>query len=199
MERENNLALLIGDAAGRPVYSHRTREGEFWRFPLAVERLSGAVDTLNILARRELLAELEVTEGRIGLAGRVRSYNNRSGRGAKLVLTVEALETAFTSEDCRNSIFLSGALCKEPIYRKTPMGREIADLMLAVNRERGGSDYLPVIVWGDTARRASGWHVGQHISLTGRMQSRLYTKYENGIASERTAFEISAASAELIP
>lgn len=194
MEQENNLALLAGDMVERAVYSHRNREGEFWRFPLAIQRLSGAVDTLNILARRELVQGLE--PGGLSLRGQVRSYNNRSGRGAKLVLTVEAQELRPQGGEYRNSIFLSGALCKLPIYRKTPMGREIVDLMLAVNRPLGGSDYLPVIAWGECARRAAGWETGTRLRLTGRMQSRLYVKYENGQAQERTAFEISAASVE---
>lgn len=192
MERDNDRAVLVGEAAGRPELSHRGREGEYWRFPLAVERLSGAVDTLNIIARKELLEALDVEDGRLRITGEVRSYNNRSGQGAKLVLTVLAREMSFTGGDFENSVYLSGALCKEPCYRRTPMGREICDLMLAVNRPRGGSDYLPVIVWGADARDAASLHTGSLVELTGRMQSRAYVKYIEDEPTEKVAYEISA-------
>lgn len=195
MERNNDRAILCGTVAGRPTVSHTAREGVYYTFPLAIERLSGACDTLNILVRGDTLAGLEVEERqRLHVTGEVRSFNNRSGVGPRLVLTVLARQLRFTDEEPMNEVTLSGALCKAPNYRRTPMGREICDLMLAVNRRYGRSDYLPCIVWGHAAREAANWTVGTPVALTGRMQSRVYIKNEDGVAVEKTAFEISAST-----
>ena len=193
----NNHIKLVGVPAGRPVYSHSSRGQEFFSFPLTVERLSGNTDTLNILIRREQLEALEVEEqGKLCVIGEVRSYNSRRSTGARLVITVLARELRFCDEEDCNQVFLSGTLCKAPNLRSTPMGREICDLMVAVNRHYGRSDYLPCLCWGLSAREAARWSVGTRIHLDGRLQSRNYIKMTEEGPVEKTAFEISAISIE---
>lgn len=187
----NNTARLCGRAAAAPVYSHSSRGLDFFSFPLRVERLSGTADTLNILLRREQLDALEGTE-RLCVDGEVRSFNSRRSSGARLVITVLARELSpCAGPDC-NEVALRGTLCKEPVLRTTPMGREICDLMLAVNRHYGRSDYLPCICWGFTAREAARFTVGTRVRLAGRLQSRGYIKLAPDGPEQRTAFEISA-------
>lgn len=194
MERVNDKAVLCGNVTARPVISHSGREGTYYTFPLEIERLSGVCDTLNIIAHSDLISALEVEESaRLRVEGEVRSFNNRSGSGPRLVLTVLARTMRFTDGDFVNDIYLSGTICKAPGYRRTPMGREICDIMLAVNRRYGRSDYLPCIVWGTKAREASRWGVGTAVELNGRMQSRIYIKNGENGPVEKTAFEISAA------
>ena len=193
-----NYAELCGVLAGKPVYSHTLHDEVFYTFPLGVERLSGAVDTINILIRYDLLESIEITENQhILVKGELRSYNNKSGHGSKLVITVLAKQICFTDEEDRNIIRLKGTLCKLPNLRRTPMGREISDMMLAVNRQYGRSDYLPCIAWGRNAQAVSVLNVGSVISLTGRIQSRQYIKNENGAPVEKTAFEVSAVEIEI--
>lgn len=189
---ENNFVKLKGSLAGRPVFSHTARGIEFYSFPLEVLRLSGNSDTINIIARKEQLDTFE-TENTSGLCvtGQIRSFNNRSGQGAKLVITVFAKELSFCDGEDENLVTLKGTLCKEPKLRCTPMGRDICDLMLAVNRHYGRSDYLPCICWGQRAREASLFTVGTKLCLTGRVQSRNYIKLSENGAEEKTAFEVS--------
>ena len=199
MDRQNDRAVLTGIVAAPPSFSHSGRMGEYFTFPLEVERLSGAVDTLNIIAARELCEAQDLKKGeRITLRGEIRSYNNRSGAGARLVLTVLARSIERTSAQFENSVRLEGVLVKLPSYRKTPMGREICDLMLAVQGRYGKSDYLPCIVWGIRAREAADWEVGQKLLLRGRMQSRKYIKATDNGQEEKTAFEISVSDVEAI-
>ena len=189
----NNYAELCGTLGACPVYSHTLRDEVFYTFPLEVERLSGTADRINIILRRELMESLELEErSHIAVRGELRSYNNKSGVGSRLVITVLARQIYFTDEEDRNIVLLRGALCREPNLRRTPMGREICDLMLAVNRRYGRSDYLPCIAWGRCAQLASRLGVGSPLCLTGRIQSRNYIKNENGEAIEKTAFEVSA-------
>ncbi len=189
----NNYAELCGVLAGRPVYSHTLHNEVFYTFPLGVERLSGTIDTINILIRYELLESLEITEQeRILIKGELRSYNNKSGQGSKLIITVLAKQIIFTDEEDRNIVMLKGTLCKKPNLTRTPMGREICDMMLAVNRQYGRSDYLPCIAWGRYAQTAAELSVGSFLELSGRIQSRQYIKNENGNSIEKTAFEVSA-------
>jgi len=141
-----------------------------------------------------------VGEGKICVTGQLRSYNNRRGEGAKLVITVLAREIYPCEEPDENLVQLTGSLCKEPKLRVTPMGRDICDLMLAVNRHYGRSDYLPCICWGLKAREAALWTVGTNLRLEGRLQSRSYIKLTEAGAEERVAFEVSVTEAEsLIP
>ena len=192
-----NYAKLCGVMAAKPVYSHSSRGQQFYTFPLEVLRLSGNCDTLNIIARPEQLAAVEAAEReRICVIGQLRTFNNRHGEGAKLVITVFAREIYLTDEDDCNLVQLTGTLCKAPNLRCTPMGRDICDLMLAVNRHYGRSDYLPCICWGVKAREAEAWGVGTQLRLEGRIQSRRYIKLSDEGAVEKTAFEVSVTEAE---
>jgi hypothetical protein len=163
---------------------------------MEIRRLSGAVDRINIILRRELLNEELTAAGKIRVAGELRSFNNRRGSGAKLVITVFAREIEFCDDEDENTVKLTGTLCKQPNMRTTPMGRDICDLMVAVNRRYGRSDYLPCITWGLRARDAALWQVGDRVSLDGRIQSRGYIKLVDGEAYERTAFEVSVVEIE---
>lgn len=194
-----NEVRLLGHVDGVPALSHQTGELRFWSLPFAVKRRSGAVDCLEVLVEERRLLELNVDSPGFQVKGQVRSYNNKSGRGSKLKISVLALEISpWEGTEDENQVELQGVLCKEPIYRKTPLGREICDLMLAVPRHYGRADYLPCIAWGVGARMSSEFQVGERVALTGRLQSRTYIKYIEEQPVERVAFEISAASVEKI-
>ena len=187
-----NEVLLEGTALEAPVLSHENHGTRFYRVPLEVPRLSGTPDTLPVLLPEPLLDTVQ-TEAPLRVQGQLRSFNNRSGVGNRLVLTVyaQAIQPG-TGEPC-NRILLSGALCKPPIFRRTPLGRSICDLMLAVSRRYGRADYLPVIAWGQLAVRAARLQVGDPLSLEGRVQSRAYRKVlEDGSIQDRVAYEVSA-------
>lgn len=186
--------MLCGTVAEPPVLSHTSGENNerYVTFPLEIERLSGALDRINIVARETDVAALELTgEPRLTVMGEVRSFNNKSGQGSRLVITVFAKAMEFTDAPDANSVELIGALCKEPTLRKTPMGRQICDVILAVNRRYGRSDYLPCIAWGRTAQELAECSVGDTVALTGRLQSRKYIKTTQDYSEERTAYEIS--------
>ena len=198
MISENNMLQLVGTLAGRPAFSHGSRGLDFWGFPLSVRRLSGTEDLINVIARRELLETLELTEGRkLCLSGELRSFNNRHGDGARLVITAFARQLSLCGGEDENRLLLRGTLCKPPKLRQTPLGRDICDLMLAVNRPYGRSDYLPCICWGGLARQAAHWEVGERLRLEGRVQSRRYIKLTDAGPAERTAYEVSVLTAEI--
>lgn len=185
-----NEVLLEGVALETPSLSHENHSTRFYRFPLQVPRLSGQVDTLPILLPESQLPQ--VTEGTsLRVHGQLRSFNNRSGVGSRLVLTVYALGLSPGQDDPCNQIFLSGTLCKPPVFRRTPLGRSICDLMLAAPRRYGRADYLPVIAWGQLAVRAGRLQVGDPLSLEGRVQSRTYHKVTDLGTEERVAYEVS--------
>lgn len=189
---DNNYTRLCGSMCGSPVYSHSSRAQQFYIFPMEVERLSGNRDIINIVVRQEQLAELALDgSGKLWVEGQLRSFNNRHGQGAKLVITVLAKELGFCEGEDENIVQLTGSLCKPPNLRTTPMGRDICDLMLAVNRHYGRSDYLPCICWGLKARDAALWPVGTQLKLQGRIQSRNYIKLTDEGPVEKTAFEVS--------
>ena len=193
---ENNVLRLVGTLAGRPAFSHSGRGVEFWQFPLSVLRLSGTADVLNVSVRRELLEAAALSAGdKLLVQGELRSFNNRRGEGAKLVITAYARELSLCSGEDENRLQLLGTLCKAPTLRQTPLGRDICDLMLAVNRHYGRSDYLPCICWGALARQAAGWQVGDRLRLEGRVQSRSYLKLTEEGTVERTAYEVSVLTA----
>lgn len=199
LSQENNQVRLCGTMAGAPRYSHSAGGQDFYTFPLEVERLSGSLDTLNIVLCEGRLADAELEErARICVSGELRSFNNRRGEGAKLVLTVLAREISFTDEPDDNRVSLTGTLCKVPNARVTPLGRDICDLLLAVNRRGGRSDYLPCICWGSRAREAAQWTVGTVLHLEGRFQSREYLKLCGDGLIRRTAYEVSAAEIEAL-
>ena len=187
-----NHAVLRGILAAAPAFSHMSRGERFFIFPVETRRLSGTADTINVIARESLLRSAEIMEaGRIQVTGELRSFNNKRGEGARLVITVFAKELGFTDGEDMNVIELAGTLCKPPNLRVTPMGRDICDLMLAVNRRCGRSDYLPCICWGRRAREYSQLQVGDRLSITGRIQSRPYIKLIEGEPVEKVAYEVS--------
>lgn len=193
----HNSVVICGILLGRPEFSHAGRTEEYYTFPLGIERLSGAMDIINVIVRRELLEEIQPeNSSRLRVSGELRSFNNKSGQGSKLVITVFARELEFTDDEDQNAVELVGTLCKASNFRKTPMGREICDMMLAVNRKYNRSDYLPCIAWGQLAETAALWDAGTRVRLRGRIQSRKYIKNEDGIPVERTAFEVSATQIE---
>ncbi len=192
-----NRALLRGTAAADPAWSHETHGVVYETFPLAVLRLSGWSDTINVIAPRELLEQCPVQAGMpVEVEGEVRSFNNKSGSGSKLVITLHARSLRRGEGPNENRLTLAGVLCKPPVLRRTPLGREICDLMLAVNRRYGRADYLPCISWGGLARCCGELEVGDGVRLEGRLQSRAYTKLENGESRQRTAFEVSVMRLE---
>ena len=194
---ENNLVQLTGAVGGRPLFSHSSRGLDFDVFPLEICRLSGAVDRIPVVVRRDLLAELELKPAaRLQVLGQLRSFNNRSGQGARLVLTVYGRQLCFTDEQDQNRVQLCGTLCKPPKFRRTPLGRQICDLMLAVNRSYARSDYLPCICWGRQALRAGQWQVGDRLRLEGRIQSRSYVKLTEEGPLEKVAYEVSASEVQ---
>lgn len=187
-----NRIILRGCVAGKTQLSHRSHEEGFYRFPLAVERLSGNEDVLNILFSERLLPPKELVEGtRVEVRGSLRTFNNKSGVGAKLVITVLAQEIVPTTDDHINDLKLAGTICRLGGSRRTPLGREICDLLLAVNRPYGRADYLPCIAWGSLAAHCGALDVGDRLRLEGRLQSRQYHKLVDGEQVERTAFEVS--------
>ena len=194
----NDLELR-GALAAAPQFSHMSRGERFFVFPVETRRLSGAADRINVIARQSLLesAVLPDESGGIYVRGELRSFNNRRGEGARLVITAFARELRFDQGEDLNRISLAGTLCKPPNLRVTPMGRDICDLMLAVNRRCGRSDYLPCICWGARARAAALYGVGDAVELTGRVQSRQYIKLIDGEPVEKTAYEVSASEIRL--
>ena len=193
MDDFNNYILLRGTAVGAPEFSHFGRGTSYSVFPVSVTRLSGTPDTLNVVCRTSDAFRAE--EGmRLEITGELRSFNNRSGVGQKLVITVFARTIIPSDEQDVNTVLLRGTLCKAPTFRRTPMGREICDLMLAVSRRYGRADYLPVITWGHDAVGAARLSVGDTVTVHGRLQSRSYIKEADGVRTQKTAFEVSAAS-----
>ena len=188
-----NHMVLHGRAAHPPAFSHCNHEVEFFSFPLMVSRLSGAADQVNVIAARPLLEGCGWLDrgDAVTVRGEVRTFNNRSGVGSRLVISVFAKELLPEQREDENRLFLSGTLCKPPSLRSTPLGRTICDMILAVNRRYGRADYLPCIAWGSLAHLCGGMEVGGALALDGRLQSRTYTKNLGDHTEERTAFEVS--------
>ena len=192
MELNYNRVELCGTVLEAPVLSHVNHGCAFYRFPLSVLRLSGQPDKLQIIAPQSLLASLPVSPGdTVAVTGQLRSFNNKSGQGSRLVLSVFAQSMTPGGTAPLNRIQLSGILCKQPVLRRTPLGREICDMILAVNRRYGRADYLPCIAWGAVAQQTALLHTGQRLTVEGRVQSRIYSKTEDGVTSDRTAYEVS--------
>ena len=198
MEHIVNQIILTGNLAGAPRYSHENHGRRFYAFPLEVERLSVTTDTLPVLAPLELLEQTPAAGGdTLCVTGQIRSYNNREPEGRRLVISVLAETMTLCSAAHDNRAELLGTICRAPVYRRTPLGREICDVMLAVPRAFQRADYLPCILWGRTAQEASRCHTRDKIGITGRLQSRVYTKLTEEGAEERTAYEISALTAQI--
>lgn len=200
----NNTVVLAGEVVSGFRYSHEVFGEGFYTMTLAVKRLSEEVDRLPIIISDRLL---DVNQDYTGLtmqvSGQYRSYNNVKGNKKGLVLSVFVREFYFLSVDLidatkSNSIVLKGFVCKQPKYRKTPLGREITDLLIAVNRPYGKSDYIPCITWGRNARYAADFEIGTAVEINGRVQSREYQKRLNDYAVEnRTAYEVSVSKINL--
>ena len=193
---DRNLICLHGHLEGGPVLSHVNHGVEFFTLPLLVTRLSGAQDRLNVIASGPLLEQVPELGADLPLSvrGEVRTFNNRSGTGSRLVITAYARELAVQEREDENRLELSGTLCKPPSLRFTPLGRTICDMILAVNRRYGKADDRPCSAWGSLAHRCGELTVGDRVELNGRLQSRSYTKVVDDCPQERTAFEVSVMS-----
>ena len=203
MENNNNIVTAVGIVETPAALSHSHRGENFYNFILKISRLSNIADHIVVTISEKLLGIVEILPGReIEVSGQFRSYNNYSGEGSKLILTLfvhDIKETdEFSDVENPNRIYLNGYICKLPVYRTTPFGREITDIILAVNRPHGKSDYIPCICWGRNAKYASTLQVGDNIEITGRIQSREYQKkLEDGNSITKTAFEVSVSKLSL--
>lgn len=198
MEHSANHILLRGSLSALPQFSHENHGIQFFRFFLEVPRLSGTVDTLPVIAEESLLNSFDLSGGEmLTITGQIRSCNIRTDGRRHLKIFVFARSIVCEDGEPLNEVILEGPLCREPTYRRTPLGREICDVMLAVPRAFRRADYLPCILWGRTAQDASRCHTSDRLLICGRLQSRVYTKITESGSEERTAYEISALTAEL--
>ena len=201
---ENNQVVIMGEIVSDFVFSHEIFGEGFYMVDVRVERLSDSIDIIPLMVSERLLDVNGDYKGMyIVVNGQFRSYNRHEERKNKLVLSVFAREIDFVDEIGENTksnqIYLDGYICKEPVYRKTPLGREIADLLLAVNRPYGKSDYIPCICWGRNARFASNFEVGARCAVWGRIQSREYMKkISDDQLEKRVAYEVSVSKLELV-
>ncbi len=201
---ENNQVTVMGEVVSTFSYSHEIFGEGFYMVDVKVQRLSESFDVIPVMVSERLLDVNGDYRGKlICVNGQFRSYNRHEERKNRLVLSVFAREVEFVEEveesSKTNQIYLDGYICKEPIYRKTPLGREIADLLLAVNRPYGKSDYIPCICWGRNARYANHFKVGERCAIWGRIQSREYMKkLDEEHVEKRVAFEVSVSKLELM-
>ena len=210
---ENNYLTLVGKVTGEKRFSHEIYGEKFYTFNLSIPRLSGNADIIPITVSERLITDEMLAEGKkLLIKGQFRSYNSYENERNKLILTVfakdiEELEEVqeqaeneiVKKEETTNEVVLIGFVCKKPIYRQTPFGREIADLLLAVNRAYNKSDYIPTIAWGRNARFCQNIEVGTQVKIIGRVQSRQYEKkHEDGTVETKTAYEVSVCSLEVI-
>lgn len=201
---ENNQVSIMGQIASEFIFSHEVFGEGFYILDILVKRLSDSFDRIPVMISERLIDVTQDYQGEhIQILGQFRSYNKHEEKKNRLVLSVFAREVSFVEEENdkmkTNQIFLDGYICKMPVYRKTPLGREIADILIAVNRPYGKSDYIPCICWGRNARFASGFEVGGRVHVWGRIQSRDYMKKLDGDETEkRTAYEVSVSKLEYV-
>ena len=201
---DNNQVTIVGTVDSEFTYSHEVFGEGFYMLEVVVSRLSHMEDRIPLMVSERLVDVQESCMGKIvEVHGQFRSYNKHEEGRNRLILSVFVREFSFVGEEGTltrpNSIYLDGYICKPPVYRMTPLGREIADLLMAVNRPYGKSDYLPCICWGRNARFAGKFEVGTHIHLWGRIQSRTYQKrLEDDVVEKRTAYEISVNKIECV-
>ena len=210
---ENNYLTLVGKVTGEKKFSHEIYGEKFYTFNLSIPRLSGNADIIPITVSERLITDEMLEEGKkLLIKGQFRSYNSYENEKNKLILTVfakdiEEVEESqeqeeneiVKKEETTNEVVLIGFVCKKPIYRQTPFGREIADLLLAVNRAYNKSDYIPTIAWGRNARFCQNLEVGAQVKIVGRVQSRQYEKkYEDGTSEMKVAYEVSISSLEVV-
>ncbi len=199
---ENNQVTIMGEIVSEFQFSHQVFGEGFYMVDVKVKRLSDSSDIIPVMISERLIdVKSNLTGKKLSILGQFRSYNRHEEKKNRLVLSVFAREIQFIDEIDdnvkTNQIYLDGYICKEPVYRKTPLGREIADLLIAVNRPYGKSDYIPCICWGRNARFASTFNVGGHAQIWGRIQSREYTKkLEDDSTQRRVAYEVSVGKLE---
>jgi len=200
---ENNMATISGKVVSNVEFSHEVYGEGFYNFLLEVPRLSESCDRIPVTISERLCSKERLTIGTIiEVEGQFRSYNSYNPEGNKLLLTVFARDIVFLEDEKKiknpNQIFLNGFICKKPIYRTTPFGREITDILLAVNRPYNKSDYIPCIAWGRNARFSEKLSVGDNIKIWGRIQSRAYQKkLESGEIINKVAYEVSISKMEI--
>ena len=210
---ENNYLTLVGKVTGEKKFSHEIYGERFYVFNLEIERLSGNADIIPITVSERLVTDEMLAQGKnLLVKGQFRSYNSYENEKNRLILTVFAKDVVEVEEPeqqeenemvkkdmVTNEVVLIGYICKKPIYRQTPFGREIADVLLAVNRAYNKSDYIPTIAWGRNARFCQNLEVGTKVKIVGRVQSRMYEKkHEDGTVEQRTAYEVSISSLEFV-
>lgn len=199
MEQSINSITIRGTLQQLPRFSHENHGHRFCKFYLEVPRLSGAVDILPVIARQETLDALDPSGGcMLTVTGQIRSHNQYTEGKRRLMIFVFAATVTAEDGEPINDVILEGALCKDPIYRQTPLGREICDVMMAIPRAFRRADYLPCILWGRTAQEVSVCRTRDRIRICGRLQSRIYTKMVGDAYEERTTYEISALTAEIL-
>lgn len=199
MEHTFNQITVRGSLTELPRFSHENHGKRFHRFSLEVPRLSGTVDILPVVAEESIINEIDLSGGNmLTVTGQIRSHNLRENGTRRLLIFIFATDIAAEDGDPINDVLIEGPLCREPVYRRTPLGREICDVMLAVPRAFKRADYLPCILWGRTAMEISHCHTRDRVRITGRLQSRTYTKLTEDGPVIRTAYEISALAAEIL-
>ncbi len=205
---DNNHLKLVGKVTSEKKFSHEIYGEKFYIFDLSVPRLSGNADNIPVTISERLLTNQDITVGvKVEIEGQFRSYNSYDHEKNRLILTVfvkdiqfleNQEEVEFRKDQISNEVVLDGFICKKPIYRKTPFGREISDILLAVNRAYNKSDYIPCIAWGRNARFCENVPVGTEVRIVGRVQSREYEKkYEDGTVEKKVAYEVSVSSLEI--
>jgi len=200
MEQITNRITLRGCLSALPQFSHENHGRRFFRLFLEVPRLSGTEDVLPVVVEENLLNTVDLSGGSmLTVTGQIRSHNIRLDNRRKLLIFVFASSIAAEDGPPINDVFLEGILCREPTHRHTPLGREICDVMLAVKRNYRRADYLPCILWGRTAQEAARCELRDILRISGRLQSRGYTKVTPEGSEERTAYEISALTAQFLP
>ena len=210
---ENNYLTLVGKVTGEKKFSHEIYGEKFYVFNLEIARLSGNADIIPITVSERIITDEMLMQGKqLLVKGQFRSYNSYDNEKNRLILTVFAKDVVEVEENneeeenemakkdtVTNEVVLVGYICKKPIYRQTPFGREIADVLLAVNRAYNKSDYIPTIAWGRNARFCQNLEVGTKVKLVGRVQCRMYEiKHEDGTVENRVAYEVSIGSLEIV-
>ena len=204
---DNNHIVLVGKITTEKNFSHEIYGERFYVFNIEIPRLSGSSDVLPITVSERLLKSESLVGKKVLVDGQFRSYNGTENAKSKLILTVFAKDVTFLDENGEeevgklpsNDVILNGYICKKPIYRQTPFGREIADILLAVNRSYNKSDYIPCIAWGRNARFCQDLEVGKQVRIVGRVQSRTYEKkFEDGSVETKVAYEVSVSGLEVV-
>lgn len=199
MEHTTNSITVRGNLQELPVFSHENHGKRFYRFVLEVPRLSGAIDRLPVIAPEPAVMQLDPCAGAmLTVTGQIRSHNQRTDGVRHLMIFIFASDVKAEDGEPVNDVILEGPLCREPVFRRTPLGREICDAMLAIPRAFRRADYLPCILWGRTAQEVADCHTRDCIRVYGRLQSRVYTKLTEDGPQERIAYEVSALSAEIL-